>query len=210
MYEVQIKSSEHPPTLFDLEFSADADELFENIEQAFELQDSDADLVFEVVTTVHDLPLADELDKRLEQLVFRLDDEDAKHLFDRACRLAYVCADWTDEQKLIAEAVYEDEGRSSWLDVEDWLENMEHHILNQCFLHHETDLCNIARERFEQGYYFDIFREETQILADKLSSYINWDSFAKDYEVNADNKSWLTYENNNVCDQNNISIERIW
>jgi hypothetical protein len=210
MYEVSIKSSKHPQTLFDLEYYADAEELFENIREAFELEDSDVTLEFQVVATIHDLPLVDEIDKRLEKLSFTLTDEDAIHLFDEACRFAYVCTDWTDEQKLIAEALYENEGRGTKCNTIDWLEDMEFHILNQCQLYHQSSLIDIVKERFDNGYYFNIHSNDANNIVDELYSYIDWERFARDYEEYASNKDWLTYKNNRVCDENYICIERIW
>lgn len=210
MYEVQIQSSKHPPTLFDLEYYADAEELYEEIRAAFELEDSDVSLEFQVVTTIHDLPLVDELDRQLERLTFTLTDEDAIHLFDEACRFAYVCQDWTDEHKLIAEALYENEGRGTKQSTIDWLEDMEHCILNQCKVYYQPSLIDIVKERFDDGYYFSIHSYDANEIVDNLSNYIDWERFAKDYEELADNKDWFTYRNNDVCDQNNICIERTW
>lgn len=210
MYEIQVKSFKHPPTLFDLEYCADAEELFENIRDAFELEDSDATLEFQVVSTLHDLPLVDEVDKRLERLSFTFTDEDAIHLFDEACRFAYVCADWTDEHKLIAEALYENEGRGTKYNTIDWLEDMEFCILNQCKLYPQVSLVDIVKQRFDDGYYFNIHSNDANNIVEELYSYIDWERFTRDYEEYADNKDWFTYRNNNVCDENNICIERIW
>lgn len=117
---------------------------------------------------------------------------------DEAIEIAWDYDDLTEEQQIMLEALVEDRYEDDFRGAYDAVTSDEVNYYNK------DSLSDIAQERFEEGFYFP---DISEVDRERLSSYIDFDSLASDYEESY--SDWLTPDNNDTCGKYNCCLEII-
>ncbi len=215
MFNITMSHCNQHSETFDLELFGDAEEFFEEMARLMVDESSQGNETFTVSEIECDVPCTRALIEELADYEFQIDSVDDKtnRLFEYAIRAAAEGENLSEEERLIVAAFFEDQGWNYRNDFEasiQWLGEEAYEFIANSEVHYTPEIEEIAHMRYEQGYYYQPSSQEAKRILGELEDYIDWDDFARDYELQACNVSWLTPENNDVCETNEVCIERRW